>query len=221
MPSISFDLGAVRNRMLPAIYQLPAALTLIVAGVVACFFGYRLFRVVLGLFGFLLGAFAVSSAFGPGSSMAMVGAALVGGLIGAALLVTAYMVGVALIGAALGATICHLVLAGLDREPTVLMVVLFSIVGAVGATYLQRYFVIVGTAFGGAWTLIVGVMALGDDTKALAAAAREVWVLYPLDPAPGRTWVPIAWIALAICGMAVQMGWTGGSRGRVGRRQKK
>jgi hypothetical protein len=202
---------------------MPAALTLVLSGAVACFFGYRLFRVVLALFGFLLGAFAVSSAFGPGSSTAMVAAALLGGLIGAALLVAAYTVGVALVGAALGATVAHLVSGGLDLEPTVLVVVvvLCSMVGAVGATYLQRYFVIVGTAFGGAWTLIVGVMAFADDSKALAAAARDVWVLYPLDPAPGRAWVPVAWIVLGLFGMAVQMGWTGGGRGRVGRRQKK
>ena len=37
--------------------------------------------------------------------------------------------------------------------------------------YLQRYFIIVGTAFGGAWTLIVGAMALLGDRAALAAAA--------------------------------------------------
>jgi hypothetical protein len=200
---------------------MPAALTLVLSGAVACFFGYRLFRVVLGLFGFLLGAFAVSSAFGPGSSMTMVAAALAGGVLGAALLLAAYMVGVALVGAALGVTVLHLVFVGLGREPTVLMVVLFAIVGAVGATYLERYFVIVGTAFGGAWTLIVGAMAFADHGKGLAAAARDVWVLYPLDPAPGRAWVPAAWIALGVCGLAVQLGWTGGGRGRVGRRQKK
>ena len=203
---------------------MPAAVTLVLSGAVACFFGYRLFRVVLALFGFLLGAFAVSSAFGPGSSLAMVAAALGGGLAGAALLVAAYMVGVALIGAALGATVAHLVFAGLARDPTVqavVVVALCSIVGAVGATYLQRYFVIVGTAFGGAWTMIVGAMAFADDSKALAAAARDVWVLYPLDPAPGRAWVPVVWIALGVIGMAVQMGWTGGGRGRVGRRKKK
>ena len=33
--------------MLPASYQLPAAATLVIAGLVACFFGYRMFRGVL------------------------------------------------------------------------------------------------------------------------------------------------------------------------------
>jgi hypothetical protein len=53
--------------MLPAALQLPTAATLVIAGAVACFVGYRLFRVVLAIFGFLLGAFAATSAFGADS----------------------------------------------------------------------------------------------------------------------------------------------------------
>jgi hypothetical protein len=206
--------------MLPAAYQMPAALTIVVSGALACFLGYRLFRFVLGLFGFLLGAFAVSSLLGTGSSWTLLAAAVAGGLVGAALMLTAYMVGVALVGAALGATVAHFVVPAMGHEPSVLMVVLFSIAGAIGASYLQRYFVIVGTAFGGSWTLLVGVMALAGDPKALAATARDVWVLYPLDPAPGRRWVSVAWVGLGLAGMFVQLGWTGGDRGRIGRRKK-
>ena len=44
--------------MLPASYQLPAAAMLLAGGVVSCFFGYRLFRIVLAIFGFMLGALA-------------------------------------------------------------------------------------------------------------------------------------------------------------------
>jgi hypothetical protein len=87
--------------------------------------------------------------------------------------------------------------------------------------YLQRYVIILGTAFGGAWTMIVGAMALVGDGPARAAVAANVWVLYPLDPVPGRSWVPIAWILLGLVGTVVQLGWTGGERGRVGRRRKK
>ena len=41
--------------MLPASYQTPAAAFLIAGGVLACFFGYRSFKVVLAVFGFLMG----------------------------------------------------------------------------------------------------------------------------------------------------------------------
>ena len=209
--------------MLPASSQIPAALMLVAAGVVAAFFGYRLFRIVLAIFGFILGSFAASSLFGSGSAVTLMVAAIVGGLAGAGLLMAAYFLGVALVGAGLGAVTAHLVLAAAQgHEPSVLMVIVFSIAGAVAATYLQRYFIIVGTGFGGAWTLLVGALALfGNRTALAAAAAKDVWVLYPLDPAPGRRWVTVAWIVLGIAGVATQLGWTGGERGRVIRRKKK
>jgi hypothetical protein len=208
--------------MLPATYQLPAAVVLLLGGIVACFFGYRLFRIVLAIFGFILGALAASSVFGVSDTGPMIIAALIGGLIGAAILFTAYFVGVALIGAALGATVANLVFSASERDPHFLVIVFFSIAGAAASMYLQRYFIIVGTAFGGAWTLLVGAMALvGDRTARAAAASGDVWVAYPLDPAPGQRWVPIAWLVIGGIGAWVQLGFTGGEKGRVGRRRKK
>jgi hypothetical protein len=208
--------------VLPASYQLPAAAVLLVGGVVACFFGYRLFRIVLALFGFIFGALTASSIFGASNTGPMLIAAGVGGVIGAAVLFAAYFVGVALIGAGLGALIAHMAFSALDRDPTVLAVVFAAIAGSVAAMYLQRYFIIIGTAFVGAWTLIVGTLAVLGDKKALAAATTgDVWVIYPLDPAPGQWWVQWAWLALGVVGMAVQLGWTGGEKGRVGKRARK
>ena len=116
--------------MLPASYQLPAAIVLLVGGIVACFFGYRLFRIVLAIFGFILGSLAASSVFGVGDTGAMVIAAVVGGLVGAGILIVAYFVGVALIGAGLGAVSAHLLLAAGDRDPHILAVIFMAIAGA-------------------------------------------------------------------------------------------
>jgi hypothetical protein len=208
--------------MLPATYQLPAAIVLLLGGIVACFFGYRLFRIVLAIFGFILGALAASSVFGASDTGPMIVAALVGGLVGAGIMFAAYFVGVALIGAGLGAAVANLLFSASDRDPHFLVVVFFAIAGAAASMYLQRYFIIVGTAFGGAWTLLVGAMALmGDRAAMAAAAAADVWVAYPLDPAPGQRWIPIAWVVLGAVGAWVQLGYTGGEKGRVGRRRKK
>ena len=209
--------------MFPAPYQLPWAFVLVMCGIVACFFGYRFFRIVLSVAGFILGAFTASSVWGVSDKTAQLVAALVGGVIGAGVMFAAYFVGVALVGAALGAVVASLVFKMTGRDPHVLGVVFCSIVGAVGSTYLQRYFLIVGTGFGGAWTLIVGAMAAVGNRAGLAAAgaAGSVWVPYPLDPAPGQSWVPIAWGLLGILGTTVQLGWTGGEKGRVVRRPKK
>ena len=208
--------------MLPASYQLPAAIVLLLGGIIACFFGYRLFRIVLAIFGFILGALASSSVFGVSDTGPMVIAAIVGGLLGAGLLIAAYFVGVALVGAGLGAVAANLVFAATDQDPHFLVLVFLTVVGAVASMYLQRYFIIVGTAFGGSWTMIVGAMAVAGNRTALAAAAAgDVWVAYPMDPAPGQQWVPVAWIVLGLVGTAVQLGWTGGEKGRVVRRRKK
>jgi MFS family permease len=207
--------------MLPAAYQIPAAAVLLAGGVLACFFGYRLFKIVLGVFGFIIGALAASSVFGTGDTTPMVIAAVVGGIAGAALLLAAYFVGVALVGAGLGALLVNVIWRQIEGDPHPAVVIIFSVAGAVIATWLQRYVIILGTAFAGAWTMIVGAMAvMGDSGPLKAAAAGDVWVAYPLNPAPGMRWVPWAWILIGAFGTLVQMRWTGGDRGRVGKAAK-
>src|SRR5687767_10480800 len=208
--------------MLPGAYYLPVAALLIVGGFIACFLGYRLFKFVLAMFGFILGALAASSVFGVSDTTPMVIAALIGGLAGALLLLAAYFVGVALVGAGLGALVANLIWTQIEGDPHPFVVVLFSVAGALLATWLQRYVIILGTAFGGAWTIIVGGLALmGDQTALNAAAAGDIWVAYPLNPAPGQQWVPYAWVALSLVGTLVQMFVTGGQSGRVVKPNKK
>jgi hypothetical protein len=197
--------------MLPQSYELPAALVLVLAGALACFAGHRLFRYVLAIFGFILGAMLSSSVMGISNSVGMVAAAFVGGLIGAATLLFAYFVGIALIGAGIGALLVHfgwgLVGSG---DPPVLAVIGLAIAGAVAAMFVQRYVIILSTAFVGAWTLIVGILAAAGDRAALGAkSATSVWILYPMNPGPGHGWIPYAWVILGLAGTAVQLSFKG------------
>src|SRR5688500_18802045 len=208
--------------MLPVSYQVPAAVILMVGGVVACFLGYRLFKFVLEIFGFIIGAFAASSVLGPGDTTYMVLAAIGGGIVGGLVLLAAYFVGVALIGAGMGALIANLIWTQIEGDPHPFIVVLFSVAGALLATWLQRYVIILATAFGGAWTLIVGALAImGDKTAMNAAAAGDIWVAYPMSPAPGQQWVPYAWVVLGLVGTVVQMFITGGQGGRAAKPNQK
>ena len=192
--------------MLPASLQTPAAIILVLGGLMSCFAGYRVFRVVLGFFGFVLGALLASSVMATDQTVWMIGAAIVGGIIGALILVAAYFVGVALIGAGAGALIANLIWASLGREPHIVIVILFAIAGALAALALQRYVIIAATSFGGAWTTIVGATALMGDKLAVEAAARNnVWLAYPMNPAPGQRWVIFAWAALGLVGVVVQL----------------
>ncbi len=208
--------------MIPADYQVPAAAFMLIGGLVSCFLGYRLFRTVLTIFGFIFGALMASSLFGASDTGPMLAAALAGGIVGGLILFLAYFVGVSLVGAGLGAAVANIAFSVGDADPNVLVVIALAVIGAALAMYLQRYFLIVGTAFVGAWTAIVGAVALMGDRSALAEAlSRDVWVVYPLTPAPGQSWVPIAWIVLSAIGTAVQLGYTGGDRGRVYRGRRK
>ncbi len=192
--------------MLPVALQIPAAVLLVLGGAVACFAGYRFFRIVLGLYGFVLGALLATTVAGAGSTSSLLLWAIGGGLAGALVLNLAYFFGVVLVGAAAGAMAVTVLWSRTSGDPHVLIVVAAAVAGALAAMWLQRYVLVTGTAFGGAWTLLVGVMALLGDTPAQAAsAAGDVWVVYPLDPAPGRRWLPVVWLALGVLGMFVQL----------------
>ena len=167
--------------MLPHSYELPAAVVLVLGGALACFAGYRLFRVVLAIYGFILGAMFASSMMGGEqhdrhdrrrASSAASSAAL--------LLVFAYFVGIALVGAGLGALVAH-VGWGYVRpgDPPAAAIIVLAVLGAVGAMVLQRYVIIVATAFGGAWTMLLGALAIADRGAERASRVGDVWILYP------------------------------------------
>jgi len=199
--------------MLPASFQTPAAVILLVGGVISCFAGYRVFRVVLGIYGFIIGALFASGIAGPENTFWMVVAAIAGGVVGALILIAAYFVGVALLGAGIGALAVSLRLAALGREPGALIVILFAIAGALAALALQRYVIVGATAFGGAWTIIVGALALtGNRVSVNAAARNSVWLAYPMSPAPGNYWILLVWLALGVTGVIVQLAVTAKGR---------
>src|SRR5687768_16199759 len=191
--------------MLPASFQTPAAVILLIGGLLACFAGYRIFRIVLGIYGFIGGALLASNIVGTENTMLMIGAAIAGGLIGALILIAAYFIGVALIGAGLGAVVANLIWAAIGGEPHIAIVIVLAIAGALAALALQRYVIIVATAFGGAQTVVVGAAALLGNRAAAEAAARTVYSVYPLNPLPTTSMDAVAALVLGIAGVLVQL----------------
>ena len=78
-----------------------------------------------------------------------------------------------LVGASIGALLATVLFGRGGGDPHTLVVVLFAIAGAVAASMLQRYVIVAGTAFGGAWTALVGAMALVGDKAAAKAALNQ------------------------------------------------
>jgi hypothetical protein len=196
--------------MLPQTFELPAAIVLVLSGAVACFAGYRLFRLVLAIYGFVLGAMLASSVMGITNTTGMIVAGFVGGLVGALLFTFAYYVGIGILGASMAVFFVHVFFEySKHADPSTVAVIVASIVGAIVAMVLQRYVIILSTAFSGAWTMILGALAMAGTPVAERPAANSVWILYPFTPAPGQRWVLIAWFALGVFGTAVQFGVTG------------
>ena len=178
---------------------------MLAGGLLACFAGYRVFRVVLAIYGFILGALLASSLMGSEQTTWMVLAWIGGGVIGALILIVAYFAGVALLGAGLGAAAAHMIWASLSSEPGLVVVILSSIAGALGALALQRYVIIITTGFGGAQTAIVGATALMGNSAAARAATSAVWGVYPLDPMPHTSWDAGVSLLLGAIGVVVQL----------------
>ncbi len=183
--------------MLPTTYHIPAALILLAGGVLACFAGYRLFRLVLGIYGFILGALLAISAISPASLLSMAIVVLIGGVVGAILL----------LGGGLGVLVVQAIWAQQGwGDPRALTLFGCAIGGAIVALIFQRYAIVAGTAFGGAWTAVMGAAAMfGDPAAQHVTDARNVWIVYPFAPPLTRPWVTVAWIVLGIVGVIVQL----------------
>ncbi len=205
--------------MIPATYTTTAAALLAAGGLVTCFAGYRLFRFVLGLYGFFLGWMVGSAMTDPGNNaLVHLMAGLGGGLVGAIVMVFGYFVGVGLIGAGLAALALNFGWRLFGADPPTLILVVVCVVGAVLALNVQRWIVIFGTALAGSWTALVGLTALFGDGAALkAASAPNVWVVYPTNLMPGGWMITAAWFVLAIVGAVVQMS----TSSKTGKRKKK
>jgi hypothetical protein len=196
------------STLIPQAYQLPAIAFLLIGGIIAWSAGYRLFRLVLTIYGFILGALVGSSMLGASDTTLLIFGSIGGGALGALIMFFGYFVGVALVGAGLGALAVHMVWNRLGSDPHPFVVILAAVAGAAAAMVLQRYVIIVSTAFAGAWTMIFGGVTLLDRTGKLARA-RDVWIVYPLDPSPGQRWTIGAWAALGLLGVLIQLRFTG------------
>lgn len=135
----------------------------LVVGLLACFFGKRLFRIVLALLGFVLG-FQIGSQIlvgQPETTVLIV--SLIVGVILAALFWTYYKFAHLLFGAFLGWILAGLLapLLGISNATTLLIVqIVGAVIGAFVGLALADLMIRVSTAFGGATTAVTGLAIL-------------------------------------------------------------
>jgi hypothetical protein len=201
------DWGALTGSL--GAVSVPVAALAVVLGLVNCFFGYRIFRILLGVYGFLLGAavgFVLAGVLfeGQGWWVSAVGA-LAGGLLGAALMAALYYVGVFVVGAVTGAMLAGAVGAALGVALPGIVTIVVAIVVGIAAIFFQRVVIVLATSLAGAWMAVIGGYAL------MAGQPFELGDLTRL-PAPWqRSLLPLAiWLVLAIAGAVVQFRTTKG-----------
>ena len=191
--------------------HVPVAVILLVGGLLSCFLGYRLLRLLVAVYGFGLGVIIVTAFADRLEPWVMVAVMAGGGLLGALLAKAAYLAVVAVLGAGLGALVVQTGWLWEATEPDLWVVLSVCLACALVALALRKYVVIVSTSFGGAWTALVGGLALAGDNAAVAAASGDVQQVYPLAPASTQMEFAVAWFVLGGVALLVQL--------RTGRRR--
>ncbi len=189
------------------------AIMALLLGAALCFAGYRLFLVLLPIWGFFagfwLGAEGVSLLFG-GGFLATVTGWVVGfviGLFGALFSYLFYIVGVAFIAAGFGAALGSGFMQAIGFDPgfivaTVAIISAIIMAGLVLLLNIQKYVITAITAIGGANAMILGVLLLlGRVPLDSVAGAGST-----IKPILQDSWFwLIVWVVLAVLGFAAQL----------------
>jgi hypothetical protein len=180
---------------------------LLVAGLVVCFFGYRLLRFTLGLAGFCVGlalGLAVAGLIPDISQVLTIIIGIGGGILGAVLATVLYKFGVFLLGASAGVLVAGIIVAATGWHYPMIARVLAAIAGGVLTLILERTLISVLSAFAGGWGIVLGAFKLLGWYH-VTAGARTPYANYGLMIA--------CWLVLALIGAGVQL--------RSGGRKKK
>ena len=186
-------------------FHVPVAIILLGGGLLACFLGYRLLRTLLALCGFIGGVVIATMFVGQLETWLAIIVTIVGGVAGSVLAVVAYLAGVAVLGAGLAAVALNVAWSYRGGEPNVWVVLVACLLGALLALAVRRYVLILATSFGGAWTAIVGGLALAGNSAAVAAATGSVDQLPPVADARTHLGFVLGWCGLGGLAFLIQI----------------
>jgi hypothetical protein len=189
----------------------PTYVVFVVLGLLNCLAGYKLFRALLGIWGFLGGAtlalaFLQGTRFDP---LLQLVAAVIAGIGGAILVTVLYSVGVFFFGAGFGLIVASALEPQFHIASTRVLEFVLAVVGGIAALALQRAAITLFTAFGGAWVAVTCVAAL---------VASCPLATFPARCARAVPWAPVilgACVCLGLVGVAAQSRQSPGRRKRV------
>jgi hypothetical protein len=133
----------------------------IVFGLIACFYGYKAFRVWLALAGLLFGARLGYYLGGLiGAQVWPIVGAIVVGLVICLLSYFLYRLGAVLIGALLGGMFTSVILSAFGVTALPWMIIVGAVVVAIIAGVFLKQFIIIGSSFQGSYLIVAGAYAL-------------------------------------------------------------
>lgn len=136
----------------------------ILLGLLICFFGYRIFRLVLAIVGFITGAMFVAGigfTLTEGNDILVILiAGISGGLIAAVLLLFLYSAGVFLLGAIFGILVFSGILLFIGTNSSPLLYIFPAILGGMMTLFFQKFMLILTTSILGAWIVVISTLYL-------------------------------------------------------------
>ena len=179
----------------------------IVVGLANCLFGYRIFKILLAVQGFLGGAAAGwtwgSGAFGTTGGVLCAAA---GAAAGALVMVLLYFIVIFLYGATMGAAIGAGVAQALGMQIQPIFLLIPAAAGGILALLLQRILIVLFTSFAGAWGAVYGAFRILGWAFGLSDVPKEPERMREFIE---QNWPMVAcWLGLSLVGLVVQFGWT-------------
>jgi hypothetical protein len=170
-------------------------------GLIECFFGYRLFRLFLGITGFVVGAVSAGllAAQIIDNFVVILVAGLIGALLGAGLMVLLFQVGLFIVGALLGILLQAVILSALQAQVPGWAWIVPALAGGALALLWQRVMIVLATSFEGAAHIVYAGVYLFLGPGGIPGPDQDI-------PRKGLRLFAIilAWLVLGFIGVRVQ-----------------
>jgi len=173
----------------------------IVFGVINCFWGYRIFKLLLSLWGFFTGC-SLGIMVAENFQLLFPWNIIIGvvlGIIAIFIVRMLFQAGMFLLGAVFGYTVAMAILYNWYTLPQIPVIIISCLVGGIAAVILQKPILVVATSFAGSWLAVSSGITLisGQPFGSLPPSSQQ---------ATGEMlMVTLGWIVLGTVGMLMQL----------------
>ena len=183
--------------------QILAGIIFSAVGLGILFFGYRFFKVALGIMGFSAGfivCVVLASDLTEFNRTELLVSGVVSGIVGTFLFVMAYYAGVFVMGAFLGYMLGTAVAPYIHLDPLVI-VAIAVVLGAMITFAVQKVVIVCLSSFFGAWLFLIGMDQLFSrlSTATLIREPEKALFLYQ-----EMNWMMAAWLVVSLIGIYSQ-----------------